>query len=72
MASGILVKLAKQAATASAKAGIANRVWRDAFESEYGHADISDVLVEVIDYSTGSTSMLTAKFIAEHSKPGRS
>ena len=51
---------------------MANRAWRDAFTDEYGHDDISDALVESIDYSTGSTSMLTAAFIEAHSKPGGS
>lgn len=67
MASRVLVRLAKQAATAAADAARANGAWRNAFMAEYGHEDISDALVEVIDYSTGDTSVLTAEFIDEHS-----
>lgn len=70
MASKVLVLLAKQAAKASAEASRANNAWRDAFASEYGHEDISDSLVEVIDYSNGDISMLTEAFIDEHSGPG--
>lgn len=72
MASKNLVKLAKAAAKASAKATAANNAWVDAFRAEYGHDDISDALVEVVDYSSGNTSMLTQKFIDEHSAQGRS
>lgn len=72
MASKELVRLAKAAAKASAKAGTANRAWRDAFAAEYGHEDISDALVEVIDYSAGDTSVLTAQYIDRHSAAGHS
>jgi predicted chitinase len=64
-----LVKLAQTAARLAAKAGIANRQWRDAFLEEFGHDDISDVLVEAIDYSVGDTSALTFEFIQKNSKP---
>lgn len=67
MASKELVRLAKAAAKASAKAGAANRAWREAFAAEYGHDDISDALVEVVDYSTGDASVLTAQYIDKHS-----
>ncbi len=72
MASKNLVMLARIAARASAKAGTANRAWRDAFMAEYGHDDISDALVEAIDYAQGDSSMLTADFIDQHSKAGHS
>jgi len=72
MASKNLVNLAKKAARAHAAAGAANRAWREAFLAEYGHEDISDELVEVIDYSKGDTSVLTDRFIDSHSAPGQS
>lgn len=72
MASKVLVLLAKQAAKASAEAARANRAWRDAFAEEYGHDDISDVLVEMTDYGRGAISDLTAEFIDEHSRPDAS
>lgn len=50
MASKKLVRLARLAANAHAKAAIANREWVNAFKDEYGHDDISDALVEIIDY----------------------
>lgn len=72
MASKNLVRLARLAATAHAKAARANREWVAAFESEYGHDDISDALVEGIEYSSGDTSTLTAEFIEQHSRSGMS
>ncbi|MCF5371937.1 hypothetical protein [Pseudomonas syringae] len=74
MASKSLVRLAKAAAKASAKSNAAQRAWVDAFEAEYGHNDISDVLVSVIDYASGEgdQSELTAEFIDAHSAPGMS
>lgn len=72
MASKELVRLAKAAAKASAKAGTANRAWREAFAAEYGHDDISDVLVEAVDYSMGDTSVLTPQYIDQHSAAGHS
>lgn len=70
MASRVLVRLAKQAAEAAAKAVAVNLAWREAFAEEYGHDDISDDLVEIIDYGRGNIADLTAEFIDEHSKPG--
>lgn len=72
MASKELVALAMHAALASSEAGRANRAWRAAFAKEYGHDDIGDVLVGVIDYSFGDVSMLTASYIDAHSKSGNS
>jgi hypothetical protein len=75
MASKSLVRLAKAAAKASAKANAAQQAWVDAFEAEYGHNDISDVLVSVIDYASGEGDHgdeLTAEFIDAHSAPGMS
>lgn len=69
MASKELVRLAWKAAELSAKAGTANRAWRDAFAREYGHKNISGALVEVVDYSTGNVGLITAAFIDKHSKP---
>lgn len=62
-----LESLARKAARASAKAGAAIREWRDAFEAEYGHDDIPDALVEVVDYSTGDTDIITAEYIDRNS-----
>lgn len=67
MASKELVRLAKAAARASAKARIANLAWVEAFKAEFGHDNISDALVEVIDYSIGDMSLITAKFIDQNS-----
>lgn len=72
MASKKLVRLAKAAANAQAKASEAQRAWVAAFEAEYGHSDISDALVQLIDYSQGDTDTLTAEFIEENSAPGMS
>jgi hypothetical protein len=74
MASKDLVRLAKAAAKAQAKASAAQRAWVEAFEAEYGHADISDALVQLIDYSQGEgdDESITAEFIEEHSAPGMS
>jgi len=72
MASKNLVRLARLAAKAHAKAARANREWVDAFQDEYGHNDISDALVEIIDYSSGDVSTLTADFIDANSLPGKS
>lgn len=72
MASKKLVQLARKAAAASAKSAALNRAWVEAFKAEFGHDDISDALIEVIDYSTGDISLLTAEFIEKHSGPGRS
>ena len=65
-----LLRLARAAAKAHARANALNVRWVDAFEAEYGHNQISDALVEVIDYNTGNISCITAEFIAEHSASG--
>ncbi len=67
-----LVKLAKAAAVAHGKASKANKKWVDAFREKYGHDDISDPLVEAIDYSNGNSDTLTMGFIEINSKPGES
>lgn len=75
MASNKLVRLARAAAKASAKAAAANSAWAEAFEAEYGHNDISDELVDRIDYASGDGNHeeeLTAEFIDAHSAPGMS
>lgn len=75
MASKKLVRLAQAAAKAQAKATAAQSAWAEAFEAEYGHNDISDVLVSVIDYASGDGDHgkeLTAEFIDAHSAPGMS
>lgn len=75
MASKKLVRLAKAAAKANAKAAAAQSAWAEAFEAEYGHNDISDVLVSFIDYASGEGDHgedLTAEFIHAHSAPGMS
>ncbi len=74
MASKRLVRLAQAAAKASAKAAAANSAWVEAFKAEYGHDDISDALVGVIDYATGDGDhdIITAEFIDAHSEPGMS
>lgn len=75
MASKKLVRLAKAAAAANAKAAAATSAWAEAFEAEYGHSDISDVLVSVIDYASGDGDHgedITATFIDAHSAPGMS
>lgn len=50
MASKNIVRLARAAAIANAKAAAAQSAWVEAFQAEYGHDDIADVLVSVIDY----------------------
>ncbi len=72
MASKKLVRLAVAAAKANAKAHAATRAWVNAFREEYGHDNISDALVEVIDYASGDTNYITAEFIEENSSPGMS
>jgi len=67
-----LVTLAHKAALAHAHANACNRRWAEAFAAHYGHSDIADSLVELIDYSTGDVSQLTAEFIHENSAPGKS
>lgn len=67
-----LVTLARKAALAHAHANDCNRRWAEAFAAHYGHSDISDVLVEIIDYSTGDVSQLTGDFIDANSWPGKS
>lgn len=73
MASKKLVRLAQAAAKASAKAAAAQLVWVEAFKAEFGHDDISDKLVEAIDYAKGSgyeADEITAEFIDANSEPG--
>lgn len=74
MASKKLVRLANAAAKAQARASNAQRKWVDAFEAEYGHSDISDALVQLIDYAQGEgeDTPVTAEFIEDHSAPGMS
>ena len=72
MASKKLVRLAQSAAKASAKAAAAQSAWVLAFKAEYGHDDISDVLVSAIDYAAGGSELLTAEFIDANSEPGQS
>jgi hypothetical protein len=72
MASKELVMLARKAAGLHSKAAAANMVWVEAFKREYGHDDIDDALVELIDYSTGDLSLVTSDFIEEHSGRGKS
>ena len=72
MASQKLARLARAAANTQSKASEAQRAWVEAFEAEYRHSDISDALVQLIDYSQGNTDTLTAEFIEEHSAPGMS
>lgn len=67
------MRLARAAAKAHAKAAAAQAAWVEAFEAEYGHDDISDVLVSVIDYASGEGDHgegITAEFIDAHSAPG--
>ncbi|HHX4472846.1 TPA: hypothetical protein ACVBCY_003831 [Aeromonas hydrophila] len=67
MAGKELVRLAKAAQKAQVKANEAHQAWVDAFRAEYGHDDISDPLVEAIDYGRGGT--ITAEFIEANSAP---
>lgn len=66
-----LHKAAVRAATAANKNREAQMAWVEAFREEYGHDDVSDMLVEVIDYG-GDTSMLTREYIHENSREGES
>lgn len=72
MASKKLVRLAKAAAKAQSKANAAQLAWAEAFEAEYGHSDISDALVQAIDYAQGEESDITAEFIDQNSAAGMS
>lgn len=58
MASTELVRLARAAARATAKAGRTQAAWVERFGQEYGH-----------DASTGDLSVITIKFIDQHSAP---
>lgn len=60
MASKELVRLARRAAVAAAKASAALNAFRDAFVQEYGHDDVADAIVDAIDYSKGDVTMITA------------
>lgn len=66
-----LVTLARRAARTHAKAAEANAAWVEAFRNEYGHDDISDALVEAVEYSTGNTACITAALIEQFSRPDR-
>lgn len=72
MASAGLVRRAKAAAKASAKALAAQHAWIEAFKAEFGHDDISDILVDAIESGKGDPDQITAAFIDENSKPGMS
>lgn len=61
------MKIARAAAKASRRAHEAQSAWVEAFRAEYGHDDISDALVEAIDYGRSSDSDITADFIDENS-----
>lgn len=67
-----LVKLALAARRSTKAANKASEKWVSAFESLYGHSDISDILVDVIDNAHGVDSDITADFIEQHSAPGQS
>lgn len=67
MAGKELVRLARAAQKAQVKANEAHQAWVEAFRAEYGHDDISDPLVEAIDYGRGDT--ITAEFIEANSAP---
>lgn len=71
VASKHLVRLARNAARAAIKSARAQAEWVDAFREEYGHDDISDALVEIIDYA-GNPELLTAEFIEDNSGKGNS
>lgn len=64
-----LVSLAKKARRTSQIAGTAQRAWADAFEARYGHKDIADALVEVVEYGMDDGSVVTAEYIEANSKP---
>ncbi|MFQ2235012.1 hypothetical protein ACK32R_04775 [Aeromonas dhakensis] len=70
MASVRLVRRAKAAAKASAQAAAAQQAWIEAFKEEFGHDDISDILIDVIESGRGDPDQITAAFIDENSKPG--
>ncbi|MFQ2284924.1 hypothetical protein [Aeromonas dhakensis] len=72
MAGKELVRLAKAAQRAQVKANEAHQAWVEAFRAEYGHDDISDALVEVIDYARGDAAAITAEFIEANSAPDMS
>ena len=65
----IAAKRAAKTATINSKA---NADWVRLFEAEYGHVDISDILVDCVDFSTDEGYSITAEFIHEHSKAGES
>lgn len=67
-----LVKLALAARRSARAANKASEKWISAFESFYGHSDISDILVDVIDNAHGVDSDITADFIEQHSAAGQS
>jgi len=69
MAGKELVRLAKAAHRAQVKADKARQAWTEAFLAEYGHDDMSDALVEAIDYGRGDAARITAEFIEANSAP---
>ncbi|MFM4785468.1 hypothetical protein ACEUCV_15790 [Aeromonas veronii] len=72
MAGKELVRLAKAAQRAQVKANEAHQAWVEAFRAEYGHDDISDPLVEAINYGRGGVARITAEFIEANSAPDQS
>jgi hypothetical protein len=72
MASKELVRLARSAAKAAERSRDAHSRWVGRFAEEYGHDDIADALVEVIDFCGGGDGLITAEYIHNNSKPGGS
>lgn len=66
-----LLRLARAASASANRNRKANEKWVAAFREVYGHDDISDALVELIDYGA-APQMITAEFIAQNSAPGES
>ncbi len=67
-----LTRAAKLAAEANSRGRELTQKWVDLFERRFGHTDISDSLVEIIDYSTGNLDCITPKFIEDNSAPDQS
>jgi hypothetical protein len=70
MGTELLAAMARKVQDASRRHRRRSNEFRDAFEKHYGHGDISDVLVEAMDY--GAPVKLTPEFIDLHSGPGHS
>lgn len=62
-----LVELARKAQRHAREAQAAQAEWVDAFRHRYGHDDIADELVELIDYGRGTARDITEEFIEAHS-----